>query len=49
MRDSEMVNEQGRVVPVENPQGQDIGQRKRAASRSPGLSPPARRGFGGRQ
>ena len=48
MREGETVNEQGRVVTQEVAEQQSREQRKRGASRSPGHSPPARRGFGGR-
>ena len=47
LRDKERVNELGRVVLAEDPRVQGTNQQKRAASRSPGHTPPARRGFGG--
>ena len=47
LRDKETVNELGKVVLMEDSRGQEADQRKRAASRSPGQTPPARRGFGG--
>ena len=49
LRDREMVNEQGKVVDIE--QGEDFrtNMGKRGATRSPGNSPPSRRRFGGRE
>jgi len=49
LRENEAVNDQGRVVPQDLASAQDRENRKRAASRSPGQSPSARRGFGGRK
>ena len=49
LRENEVVNDQGRVVTQDLAAAQDRENRKRAASRSPGQSPSARRGFGGRQ
>ena len=47
LRDKEIVNDLGKVVLAEDSGVQGADLRKRAASRSPGQSPPARRGFGG--
>ena len=49
LRENETVSDSGRVVNKEEMRSQDTEQRKRALSRSPGSSPPARRGFGGRK